>query len=107
MTQRRWVIVGLLGVATTINYIDRQTLSILSPTLRRELHLTDQDYSNIVTAFLISYTVMYSLGGRIMDAIGVRLGLSLSLAWWSIATVLTGFARGAASLSLFRFLLGI
>jgi len=107
MTQRRWVIVGLLGVATTINYIDRQTLSILSPTLRRELHLTDQDYSNIVTAFLISYTVMYSLGGRIMDAIGVRLGLSLSLAWWSVATVLTGFARGAVSLSVFRFLLGI
>lgn len=107
MSQRRWMIVALLGAATTINYIDRQTLSILSPLLRRELHLTDQDYSNVVTAFLISYTVMYSLGGRIMDAIGVRIGLSLSLAWWSISTMLTGFARSAMSLSFFRFLLGI
>ncbi|HEY3838208.1 MAG TPA: MFS transporter [Bryobacteraceae bacterium] len=107
MSRKRWVIVALLGAATTINYIDRQTLSILSPLLRRELHLTEQDYSNVVTAFLISYTVMYSVGGRIMDAIGVRVGLSLSLAWWSVATMLTGFARSAASLSLFRFLLGI
>ena len=60
MISRRWVIVALLGVATAINYIDRQTLSILSPLLRRELHLSDHDYSNVVTAFLISYTVMYS-----------------------------------------------
>ena len=107
MISRRWVIVALLGAATTINYIDRQTLSILSPLLRRELHLSDHDYSNVVTAFLISYTVMYSLGGRIMDAIGVRVGLSVSLAWWSIATMLTGFAHSVTSLSLFRFLLGI
>jgi ACS family hexuronate transporter-like MFS transporter len=103
----RWVIAGLLCVATTINYIDRQTLSILSPLLRKELHLSEYDYANIVTAFLVSYTVMYSAGGRVMDALGVRLGLVLSLGWWSIATMLTGFARGAMSLGAFRFLLGI
>ena len=104
--RKRWVIVALLGAATTINYIDRQTLSILSPLLRREFHLTEQDYSNVVTAFLVSYTVMYALGGRIMDAIGVRIGLVASLAWWSVSTMLTGFARGAMSLGVFRFLLG-
>ena len=103
----RWVIAGLLCAATTINYIDRQTLSILSPLLRKEFHLTDQDYANIVTAFLIPYTVMYSLGGRIMDRLGVRLGLTLSLAWWSLATVFSAFARSGFSLGLSRFLLGI
>ena len=103
----RWVVVLLLGLATTVNYIDRQTLSILSPLLRRELHLSEQDYASIVSAFLVSYTIMYSLGGRMMDALGVRLGLALSLAWWSIATMLTGLARGGLSLGLFRFLLGV
>jgi len=106
-SRARWVIAGLLCAATTINYVDRQTLSILSPLLRKELNLSERDYANIVTAFLVSYTVMYSAGGRIMDAIGVRLGLILSLGWWSIATMLTGFARGALSLGAFRFLLGV
>ena len=105
--RKRWLILALLGAATTINYIDRQTLSILSPLLRHELHLSEQDYSNIVTAFLVSYTIMYSVGGRLMDAIGVRVGLTLSFAWWSISTMLTGFARSAVSLGLFRFLLGV
>jgi ACS family hexuronate transporter-like MFS transporter len=103
----RWGIVALLCAATTINYIDRQTLSILSPLLRKELHLSEGDYASIVTAFLIPYTVMYALGGRMLDAIGVRIGLSLSLGWWSISTMLTAFARGAFSLGAFRFLLGI
>jgi len=106
-TRIRWLIAGALFAATTINYIDRQTLSILSPLLRRELNLTERDYANIVTAFLIPYTVMYSLGGRLMDVIGVRFGLTLSLAWWSVATMLTGLSRGAFSLGFFRFLLGV
>ena len=103
----RWVIAGLLCAATTINYVDRQTLSILSPLLRKELQLSERDYANIVTAFLIPYTVMYALGGRFLDKVGVRLGLALSLAWWSGATVLSAFARGAFTLGAARFLLGI
>jgi len=103
----RWGIVALLCAATTINYVDRQTLSILSPLMRKELYLTERDYANIVTAFLIPYTVMYALGGRIIDAIGVRLGLFLSLGWWSLATMLTAFVRGAFSLGTMRFLLGL
>ncbi|MFN8687511.1 MAG: MFS transporter, partial [Acidobacteriota bacterium] len=79
----RWGIAALLCAATTINYIDRQTLSILSPLLRKEFQLSEQDYANIVTAFLVPYTIMYALGGRLMDRFGVKLGLSLALGWWS------------------------
>jgi ACS family hexuronate transporter-like MFS transporter len=109
MTYRRvrWVIVALLFVSTAINYIDRQTLSILSPTLRHEFHLTEAGYANIVTAFLAAYTVMYSLSGRLIDRIGVRAGVVLSIAWWSIASMLTGAARSAGMLGAFRFLLGV
>lgn len=106
-TRARWAIVALLFLATTINYIDRQTLSILSPLLRQELNLSEGDYSNIVTAFLIPYTVMYALSGLALDRVGVRIGLTLGIVWWSIATMLTGFARSATSLGIFRFLLGI
>ncbi|MBZ2184279.1 MAG: MFS transporter [Bryobacter sp.] len=103
----RWGIAALLCAATTINYIDRQTLSILSPLLRKEFQLSEQDYANIVTAFLVPYTIMYALGGRLMDRFGVKLGLSLALGWWSTATMLTAFARSALSLGAFRFMLGI
>lgn len=106
-SRARWLIAAMLCVATTINYVDRQTLSILSPLLRKELHLTERDYASIVTAFLVAYTAMYSIGGRLMDLLGVRRGLTLSLAWWSVATMLTGLSRGAFSLGFFRFLLGI
>ena len=94
----RWIVVGLLFLSTVINYIDRQTLSILSPTLRREFHLSEPDYANAVSAFLIAYTVMYSLSGRLLDRIGVRTGLVLCIAWWSVATMLTSLAQGARSL---------
>jgi ACS family hexuronate transporter-like MFS transporter len=103
----RWVIAGLLFLATTINYVDRQTLSILSPTLRRELGLDEAGYANAVSAFLISYTFMYSIAGRWVDRIGVRVGMVAAIAWWSVATMLTALTRGAHSLALFRFLLGI
>lgn len=106
-TRTRWWIAGLLGLAATINYIDRQTISILSPLLRKEFGLSERDYANVVTAFLIPYTVMYSLGGRLLDAFGVRIGLTMSLAWWSLATMLTAFSRSAFSLGAFRFLLGM
>ncbi len=109
MTYRslRWVVATLLFLATAINYVDRQTLSVLSPLLRRELNLSEQDYANVVTAFLVPYTIMYSLGGRLIDRIGVRLGAALAIAWWSAATMLTALSRNAISLAAFRFLLGV
>lgn len=103
----RWIIVALLFVATVINYVDRQTLSILSPILRKELNLSESDYSNIVSAFLLSYLVMYTVSGRLIDRFGVRIGATACVAWWSIASMLTAFARGPLSLAGFRFLLGV
>jgi MFS transporter, ACS family, hexuronate transporter len=96
-----------LFVATTLNAIDRQTLSILSATLRNQLHLSESGYANVVTVFLISYTLMYSVSGRLVDFIGVRPVLAVSLVWWSVASMLTGLSRGALSLGVFRSLLGI
>lgn len=103
----RWWVVGLLFLATVINYIDRQTLSILSTTLRAELHLTEADYANAVSAFLFSYLIMYTVSGRLIDRHGVRLGVTVCVLWWSLAAMLTAFARGATSLAFCRLLLGI
>jgi ACS family hexuronate transporter-like MFS transporter len=103
----RWLILTLLFLATVINYVDRQNLSILAPVLRAQFHLTEIDYSRIVSAFLLSYTVMYAVSGRIIDKIGVRLGMAASILWWSLATVGTAVATGGFSLAAFRFGLGI
>ncbi|CAN5384318.1 MFS transporter [soil metagenome] len=103
----RWLIVGLLFVATTLNYVDRQTLSVLSPTLRTELNLSEKDYAHVVSAFLLSYLVMYTVSGRLIDRFGVRFGAAACVVWWSLASMLTSFARGPISLAGFRFLLGV
>jgi len=103
----RWWPIGLLFCATVLNYVDRQTLSVLATTLRRELNLSDADYSNAVSAFLLSYGVMYAVGGRWVDRVGVRIGVTACIVWWSVAGMLTGLASGAVSLALSRFLLGI
>jgi MFS transporter, ACS family, hexuronate transporter len=103
----RWFILGLLFLATVINYVDRQTLSILAPTLRLKFHLSEMDYSHVVSAFLFSYTVMYAVSGRIIDKIGVRLGMAASILWWSLAAMGTSLASGGLSLAAFRFGLGL
>lgn len=103
----RWCIVGLLFLVTLINYVHRQTLSVLSPTLRKELGLSEADYANVVSAFLFSYVIMYTVSGRLIDRIGIRVGLIICVAWWSVAAMLTGAAHGAWSLAIFLFLLGI
>lgn len=103
----RWFIVGWITLSTILNLVDRQTLSILAPTLEKEFGLTNRGYANIVTAFLIAYTVMYTVGGRFVDRVGERIGMTACILWWSVATMLHAFARGALSLGVFRFLLGI
>ncbi len=105
--RRRWVILGLLFLATVINFVDRQTLSILAPGLRREFAMTDRDYADVVSSFLASYTVMYAVAGRLLDRFGVRGGLTACIAWWSLATMLTARAWNGLSLAGCRFLLGI
>ena len=103
----RWWIITLIFFASVLNYIDRQALSILAPTIQRELQLTNEDYAAVLNWFLVAYTLSYLVSGRIVDKFGVRIGLALFVGWWSVANVLTGFARSAASLGGFRFMLGL
>jgi MFS transporter, ACS family, hexuronate transporter len=102
----RWWIIGTCFLATTINYIDRQCLSVAAPTICKEFHFSNADYSSIVTSFLIAYTIMQGLSGKIIDRIGTRRGMAYSIVWWSAAGMLHVFARGLWGFRLFRFLLG-
>lgn len=97
----------MLLLASALNYLDRQTLSILAPTIQKELHASDRDYAFVVNLFLIAYTMATLFSGRVVDRLGVRLSLALFVGWWSIANVLTGFARSLTALGIFRFMLGI
>ena len=103
----RWRIAALLFFATVINYIDRQTLSVLAPEITAELGLTNIQYSNIVQAFLISYASMYIVWGLVIDRWGTRTALAVSMIWWSLANAGHAVARGAVGLGVFRALLGI
>src|SRR5262245_46752345 len=105
--QTRWLIAAWLTLSTILNLIDRQTLSILAPVLREKLEISQHAYSNIVSAFLLSYTVMYTVGGRLVDKVGERAGMAACIVWWSVCTMLTSLARGVWSLGVVRFLLGI
>jgi ACS family hexuronate transporter-like MFS transporter len=101
------VLLALLFGSTVLNYLDRQALSILATTIQADLHITDQGYARIVQLFLFAYTVAYLLAGRITDWLGSRVSLALFVGWWSIANILTGFARGGFSLGAARFALGL
>src|SRR5215813_9345367 len=103
----RWWIVGLVFLATLINYIDRLTISVLAPVITRDLGLTNTEFGGIITWFLLAYTISQGLSGKLYDRIGTRLGFVLSITVWSIAAIAHAFARGVGSLSLFRFALGL
>lgn len=103
----RWWIIGICFLATTINYLDRQCLSVTAPVISREFHLSNRDYSSIVMSFLAAYSIMQALSGRIIDRLGTRLGMSISLVWWSVAAILHAFSTGLWSLRACRFLLGM
>ncbi len=103
----RWWIVGLLFASTVINYLDRQTLSILARTIQTDLRMSDLDYARVVQAFLLAYTLAYLGAGRITDRLGARWSMVLFIGWWSVSNLLTGLARSVVSLGFFRFLLGL
>jgi ACS family hexuronate transporter-like MFS transporter len=102
----RWYIAILLCLASELNYLDRQTLSVLADTIQKALHLTNVDYSQITFAFLISYSVMYAVGGRLVDRLGTRRGFIIFITGWSVANMLHGLATTARQFMIFRFLLG-
>ncbi len=103
----RWYIAALLFLASVINYIDRQTLSVVAPTLTRELHLSPVEYSNILNAFLVAYTLMYLGSGFLVDRWGTRISLTVFMVFWSLSNMLHAFARTGFQLGLFRALLGL
>ena len=102
----RWWIGGILFASTVINYIDRQTLSILAPFLKQDYHWTNADYANIAISFRIAYSIGQTICGRLMDRVGTRRGLTISVIWYSIVSLLTATANGLSSFTVFRFLLG-
>ncbi|MEO7455936.1 MAG: MFS transporter, partial [Gemmatimonadaceae bacterium] len=103
----RWWIVGMICMVTIINYIDRQTLSVLAPTIREQFHMNNVSYSRVVTIFLLGYTISQALSGRVLDKIGVRRGFMLFVGIWTIASMLHATARNVIQLGIFRFILGI
>ena len=102
----RWWIGGLLFASTVINYIDRQTLSVLGPYLKNDYHWNNQQFALIVIAFRVAYSVGQTVSGRLIDRIGTRKGLTITVIWYSIAAMLTSLAVGLRSFAFFRFLLG-
>ena len=103
----RWWIVGLIFLATLINFIDRLTISVLAPVITQQLGLTNLQFASITTWFLVAYAASQALSGKLYDRVGTRRGFTLSILVWASAAMAHAFARGLASLSVFRFVLGL
>jgi ACS family hexuronate transporter-like MFS transporter len=104
--RRRWFVLALLFSITVINFIDRQTVSVLAPVLKQILHLTDTQYGRVVAAFQFGMMTGELPMGALMDRWGVRLGLMGAVLWWSGATAMQGVARTGTQLGLVRFWMG-
>ncbi len=103
----RWVMIGLAFLATLINYLDRQTLSVVASQLTKQFEMSDETYGLILSAFMLAYTIMNGVSGPLLDRLGTRLGYGLCMAWWSTAGILHALAVGPVTLGVFRFLLGM
>ncbi|MCE2392442.1 MAG: MFS transporter [Proteobacteria bacterium] len=103
----RWYIVGLVALATVINYIDRNALAVMWPSISEELGLDKNDYALILTFFMVGYAVGQSLFGKIFDAIGTRIGFVLAITIWSISITLHAAVRSTLAFGALRFSLAI
>ncbi len=103
----RWTILALLFVATTINYVDRQVLGILAPTLQRELGWSETDYGDIVSWFSLAYAVGFLVVGRLIDRVGIKRGLGVAVVAWSLAAMGHALARTSVGFSVARGMLGL
>ncbi len=99
--------IGLVFLATLINFLDRLTISVLAPVITTQLHLTNLQFAGISTWFLIAYAASQGFSGRIFDRIGTRRGFTVAVFLWSLAAIAHAFARGLGSLSFVRLLLGL
>jgi MFS transporter, ACS family, hexuronate transporter len=102
----KWLVLAMAFLATVINYLDRQTLSVMAPILLARFHISEKGYSEILFSFMLAYTAMNGVSGRVLDRLGSKMGYALTIAWWSGAEILHAFSAGAFSLGCFRFLLG-
>jgi MFS transporter, ACS family, hexuronate transporter len=102
----RWFMIGLVFLATVINYIDRQTVSVLKTAISQDLGLTNADYAAVQNAFLVFYGISQLVSGRLYDIIGTRMGFVFSIVVWSFAAMAHAAARSAASFGFFRAVLG-
>src|SRR5215469_9349797 len=105
--QNRWYPVALVTVAIAISYFDRQTLPVAIAAIQHNIPISNEQFSYLQTAFLLSYAALYIGGGRLLDLIGTRHGFTLIMLWWSIACALHGLASGFGLLLCARFLLGM
>lgn len=104
---RRWLVAALLAGASALSFFDRQVLSVLAPSVLADLRMSNVDYGRVVSAFTLAYSLMFALGGRLIDRLGTRAGLGLSVGVWSIASGLHALAGSARQLALLRVLLGV
>jgi len=103
----RWWIIGLIFIATVINYIDRTAFALLWPQMGEDLGMDNSDYAMMLNVFLVTYAASKFLSGRLYDKIGARIGFIASIAVWSAAAAFHAVARGVISLSIVRGLLGL
>src|SRR6266850_99890 len=104
---RKWKICGLLFLATTLNYLDRQTLSILAPILQKEMHLDNSALGWLFAVFYYAYTLSHFAVGPILDRSHLRWAFGIAVLAWSTVSMLTALAAGFVSLIIFRLLLGV
>jgi len=107
MSRQRWVVVSLLFAATAINYVDRQMIGVLKPTLATEFHWSESDFARIVFWFQMAYAIGYLSFGKVVDVLGARLGYTIAIVIWTISHMAHGFATGVVSFAAARFGLGV
>jgi MFS transporter, ACS family, hexuronate transporter len=102
----RWWVAGLLACASALSYLDRQSFPVAVTEIQKQISLSNQQYSVLQMLFLLAYSAMYAGGGKIADWLGTRLGYTILIVWWSVATILHGLMSTVFGLGIARFLLG-
>jgi len=103
----RWWIAGLLALATALNYLDRQNLPVAVSEIQKSFSISDLQYSQLQMLFLVSYSLMYIGGGKLIDVLGSRVGYIIIICWWSMANAIHGLVNSVLGLGIGRFLLGL
>src|SRR5450432_926225 len=106
MTRFQWRLAILVASAIAVSYLDRQTLPVAISAIQREIPVSNTQFSNLQSAFLVAYALMYAGGGKLIDVVGTRWGFLSIMLWWSLACASHSLARSVQMLGISRFLLG-